>query len=155
MSETWLTPVTCSDCAHIDFLYAVLAIRLGNDGENISHQKMPSYTKHCQFVASSPYARWYIILDADTDEKVGVIYLTQKREIGVFIMPWARRRLHAKHAVEEIIKEEGYPIYANINPRNSRSICFFKRLGFDLKQVVYCRENDTDATADGVVTVAL
>ena len=74
-----LKPVTNSD---IEFLFELLKERTPT--QNISHQKMPTYQEHEEFVKSKPYEKWYIIYN-EMYGSVGTIYLTKNNEIGLFL----------------------------------------------------------------------
>ena len=126
-----LKPVSKTD---YEFLYQLLSER--DEFINISHKKMPTFSQHVRFVKSKPYSKWYIIIF--NNQKVGSIYITQINEIGVFL----KKEFHkieigekALRLLMEINPEERY--LANINPRNKRSINFFKKNGFNLIQYTY------------------
>lgn len=103
---------------------------------NISHRVMPNWKQHLRFVASRPYAAWYLIrLDRDY---VGAIYLTALGEIGIGIFerwqsavigPAAIKALMARHPRERFL--------ANINPRNTAWLRMFRELDFKLLQRTY------------------
>ena len=113
------------------FLYNLLKERDSN--VNISHKKMPTYTEHIKFVASKPYFRWHII--EYNNKKAGSIYLSKNNEIGVFIKKSFRGNKIGENAMRLLI--EKYPkskYFANINPKNKKSIKFFKKFKFKLIQ---------------------
>ena len=110
---------------------------------NISHKQMPSYNSHRQFIKSEPYKRWYIIymrhwIDRPhryDKEKVGSIYLSKNDEIGIFISKKFHGKNIGKYALNELMKK--WPrkrFLANVNPKNKKSIQFFKDNGFELIQ---------------------
>ncbi len=109
----------------ITFLYDLLKERTQN--QSISHKKMPTVGEHATFFHSKPYAAWYLI--KAQDEYVGSIYLTEAREVGIFILNRFQGRKYGVLAVERIKEKWPGPIYANINPDNEQSIKFFKKLG--------------------------
>ena len=76
--EIELKPINEQD---IDFLYGLLKEREGI--VNISHKELPPFSEHEQFVKSSPYPYWDIILL--NNERIGNIYLTDRDELGIFI----------------------------------------------------------------------
>ena len=113
------------------FLYNLLKERDSN--VSISHKKMPTYSEHIKFVASKPYFRWYII-EYD-NKKAGSIYLSKNNEIGVFVKKSFRGNKIGENAMRLLI--EKYPkskYFANINPKNKKSIKFFKKFKFKLIQ---------------------
>jgi RimJ/RimL family protein N-acetyltransferase len=126
-----LKKVTKSDCP---FLYELLSQR--NSRTNISHKKMPDYDEHVKFVLSKPYSKWYIILFKN--QKAGSIYLTRQNEIGIFIKKGMQERGIGKQALQLLMKLNPRTRYlANINPKNTKSIKFFKKSGFYLIQHTY------------------
>ncbi len=123
-----LKTVKKSSC---DFLYDLLKER--DSRANISHKKMPSFEQHVKFVMSKPYSKWYMI--EEFKNNVGSIYLTKNNEIGIFI----KKDLHGKGIASKAIKLliEKHPrsrYLANVNPKNKKSIQFFKNNGFNLIQ---------------------
>ena len=127
-SEIKLTLVSKSDA---QFLYGLLKERESN--VNISHKKMPTYVQHIKFIESRPYSKWYIIRLGN--QKIGSAYLSKQDEIGIFIT----KNMHAKKigtiALNILIKKNRRKRYlANINPKNKKSISFFKKNGFELIQ---------------------
>ena len=117
-----------------EFLYELLKER--NSSINISHQKMPTYNKHINFISSKPYSKWYIIYFERT--KVGSIYISKQNEIGIFIMKKFLKKRIGSEALEIIIKSNPRKQFlANINPKNKKSIEFFKKNGFKILQHTY------------------
>jgi len=126
-----LKPVIKSD---IRFLYNLLKER--DSTVNISHKKMPTYSEHSKFVLSNSYTKWYIIMNKN--KKIGNTYLTKTNEIGIFILKSNKNKGIGKIVLEKIIKMNPRSRYlANVNPKNKRSIDFFKKNGFRLIQYTY------------------
>jgi len=117
-----------------EFLYKLLLER--KQITFISHKKMPTYEEHVKFIESEPYSKWYIIqIDA---KKIGSIYLTKENEIGIFLKEDIQRRGIGSNALNELINiNPGLRYLANINPKNEKSIEFFKKSGFKLIQYTY------------------
>lgn len=94
---------------------------------------MPTYNEHKKFVKSKPYSRWYIIIFSN--KMAGSIYLTRNNEIGIFLKKEFRAKNIGKKTLEMIIQKNPRKRYlANINPKNRKSINFFKRNHFKLIQ---------------------
>ena len=126
-----LKPVSKSDYR---FLYNLLIER--DSRQNISHKKIPTYNQHVSFVSSKPYSKWYVILYGVN--KAGSIYLTSQNEIGIFLKKEFRTQNIGKKALEMIIQKNPRKQYlANINPKNKKSINFFKRNHFKLIQYTF------------------
>ena len=116
------------------FLYDLLSYR--KPTENISHKKMPSYNQHIKFVNSHPYTKWYIIEKGDME--VGSVYLSKQNEIGIFLKKKFQNQGIGDEALDLIIKINPRKRYlANINPKNKKSISFFKKNKFRLIQYTF------------------
>ena len=124
------------------FLFDLLEER--DASANISHKKMPSYKSHVQFIKSEPYKRWYVIyvrhwIDKPhryDKEKVGSIYLSKNDEIGIFISKKFQGKNIGKYALNDLMAKDTRTkkYLANVNPKNKKSIQFFKDNGFELIQ---------------------
>ncbi|MCV0366645.1 GNAT family N-acetyltransferase [Nitrosopumilus sp.] len=126
-----LKSVKKSDC---EFLYDLLKER--DPRANISHKKMPSFTQHVKFVMSKPYSKWYII--EAFQNPVGSVYLTKDNEIGIFVKKDFHSKGIASAAINLLMEKHPRSRYlANINPKNKKSIQFFKNQKFNLIQHTY------------------
>ena len=97
---------------------------------------MPTYKQHIQFVLSKPYSKWYVVYY--NDKKVGSAYLSKQDEIGIFLKKGMQGKGIGHLVLEELMKNNPRPRYlANINPKNAKSIQFFKNNGFHLIQYTY------------------
>ena len=127
------------------YLYQLLMER--EDHESISHNDMPTWKEHEQFIDRRPYKSWSLI-HIDVTTVVGSIYLTHKNEIGVHIFKKYRRNGYGEAAIRELIKTHlERSFYANINPVNQKSIDLFTKLEFTHIQNTYKLERKTDAGA--------
>ena len=121
------------------FLYELLKQR--NLNENISHKKMPTFSRHVKFVMSKPYSKWYIIQSSNDD--IGSIYLSKNNEIGIFLIGKNQNKGIGCKALKLLIEKNPKIRYlANVNPKNKKSIDFFKKNGFKLIQHTYELENN-------------
>jgi len=97
---------------------------------------MPTYDEHVRFVDSKPYSKWYVILLGN--QKIGSIYLSKQDEIGIFLKHTIRGLGIGKIALSLLIAKNPRDHYlANINPKNKKSIQFFKKQNFKLIQHTY------------------
>ena len=119
------------------FLYDLLLQR--NSDANISHKKMPTYEEHVKFVRSQPYSKWHIIeIDG---ERVGSIYLTNQNEIGIHLFKAYEDEQRYQNIIKKLISESTETrFFINISPRNELYINFAKKMGFNLKQYTYERD---------------
>ena len=130
-SSISLKSVTNSD---VKFLFDLLKER--NPRVNISHKKMPTYNQHRKFIKSKPYSKWYIILKSK--QKIGSIYLSKNDEIGIFLSKKFQGKNVGNFALNELMKKNPRKRFlANVNPKNKKSISFFKNNGFKLIQYTF------------------
>lgn len=131
IDEITLRPVSRIDCK---FLYQLLKER--DPKVNISHKKIPLYKDHVKFVMSKPYSQWYII--KYKKNRIGSIYLTKHNEIGIFLRELSHGKGIGQKALELIMQYNPRSRFlANVSPRNTKSMKFFKRNGFHLVQYTY------------------
>ena len=117
-----------------NFLFDLLKDR--DPRTNISHKKMPTYEKHIKFIKSKPYSKWYIIFKSK--QKIGSIYLSKNDEIGIFILKKFQGKNIGIYALNELMKKNPRKRFlANVNPKNKKSISFFKNNGFKLIQYTF------------------
>ena len=135
-SEIKLTLVSKNDA---QFLYDLLKGR--ESDVNISHKKMPTYAQHMKFIESKPYSKWYII--KLSNKKIGSAYLSKQNEIGIFIIKNMHQQKLGTSVLNILIKKNHRKRYlANINPKNKKSMGFFKKNGFKLVQYTFELERD-------------
>jgi RimJ/RimL family protein N-acetyltransferase len=126
-----LKSVTNSD---VKFLFDLLKER--DPRVNISHRKMPTYSQHTKFIKLKPYSKWYIILKSK--QKIGSIYLSKNDEIGIFLSKKFQGKNVGNFALNELMKKNPRKRFlANVNPKNKKSISFFKNNNFKLIQYTF------------------
>ena len=126
-----LKSVTNSD---VKFLFDLLKER--DPRVNISHRKMPTYSQHAKFIKSKPYSKWYIILKSK--QKIGSIYLSKNDEIGIFLSKKFQGKNVGNFALNKLMKKNPRKRFlANVNPKNKKSISFFKNNNFKLIQYTF------------------
>lgn len=133
----------------VSYLYALLVDR-GPD-ESINHKTMPTFKEHEAFIASRPYAGWYLI---ENDEVViGEVHVAPDGGIGVALFKRFQGFGIGSLAIPEVMRRHRLPRYfARINPKNIRSARVFMKLGFELceespHQLVYERRTEQRAAA--------
>ena len=132
-----LRPVNKAD---LKFLFEMLDEREKN--VNISHRAMPTFEQHKKFVLSKPYSKWYIIVQ--NKNKIGSIYLSKQDEIGIFLKKKLYNEGIGTIALKLIREKNPRKRYlANINPKNKKSIQFFKKNNFKILQHTYELNNDS------------
>lgn len=116
------------------FLYELLKKR--EPSTNISHRKMPTYNEHVNFVLTKPYSKWYIIYYGKN--KAGSIYLSKQNEVGIFIKKAFFMKGIGTEALRLLMKlNPSERFLANVNPKNKKSIEFFKKNRFKILQHTY------------------
>jgi len=126
-----LEPVTYKD---MEFLYDLLEERTPE--MNISHRSMPTWDDHLKFWDTCEYKEAYIITYYNRPR--GMLYLTNRNEIGIFIKREYKFQGIGTQALTMILaKNKGKRIRANINPKNEDSRDFFVKHGFKHIQDTY------------------
>lgn len=136
MSGIVLIPVEEWGDQGVEFLYELLITRPPE--ANISHKVVPEFADHAAFVASAPYAGWWLIV---ADAPVGACYITKMGEIGIQISRAHQRKGYARTALNTLIEmHKGRRLLANIAPGNEASQRLFAGFGFEHIQNTYCLE---------------
>ncbi len=116
------------------FLYDLLQERTPE--MNISHKKMPSWEGHIAFWDKCDYKEAYVIMEYQ--KQFGLIYLTKKNEVGIFIKQDSRFQGIGSKALHILLdKHKGKRILANLSPKNEDSRDFFLKHGFKHIQNTY------------------
>lgn len=112
------------------YFYYLLATRPKE--ANISHKKLPTWDEHVAYwrKISKIWRVGKILID--NYKRVGYVYITQKDEVGIHIDPKYWGRGIAKKVLGEITSACACNLYANIAPKNKRSIKLFQNAGFKL-----------------------
>jgi len=139
MKDIMFESVYLDTAKSIPILYDLLQERTPE--QSISHVEMPHIEEHIRFVMSKPYFAWYLIVgnvDGILNKVVGSIYVTNKREIGIFIFNKYIGKGYGKSAVLKVM--EMWPngrFYANVNPHNEASKRLFESIGGRVIQHTY------------------
>lgn len=65
---------------HIKILFDILKKR----DKNISHQSVPEFDDHVEFVKKNPYRKWFFIISSKGF--IGTIYVTYENTIGINVI---------------------------------------------------------------------
>lgn len=133
-----LEPVNPNDYSHLGFLYGVLIRRMEEPDKNISHKKVPSWDKHVEFIRSKPYRAH--LLASDGSVFIGVCYVSNDRDVGIYLSPEHRRHGYGSFMLRETMERyrrfyDDQKLYANISPCNTDSLEFFRAHGFTVKSM--------------------
>ena len=110
----------CRKSASVRTLYELLKVRKFS----ISHQKLPSFEEHEEFVKNHPYRRWWLVLE--NSKLIGSVYLTDDNAIGINLIEDDQR---IYFGILEKIIHENKPLppipsvrpkffYVNVAPEN-------------------------------------
>ena len=143
----FIKSVSFKDIIQLRFLFDLLCER--EPSINISHdlivKELYTFDKHCQFVISNPYWKWFVVYK--DNNPIGSFYLTTKknlsgRAIGIFIKNTEQKNGYGT-AILNYIKEKYKKerLLANIAPNNLISQKFFAKQGFKKIQITYKLEN--------------
>ena len=124
------------DLSDSEILYELLKMRI----HKISHNKLPSFQRHQNFVKNHPYYKWYIIYLNDI--AVGTFYIQNDNSIGINLNN--PRKFVLQEIFEFITKnfdpKEGISskipnyFYLNVASTNIELINIIRNLGLDLIQ---------------------
>ena len=134
----------------VNYSHLYLLLKERKDYESISHNDMPTWKEHEEFVNRKPYRSWFIIYEILNGKAtaVGSLYITYKNEIGIAIYEKYRRKGYAYQAIQAFTGDfKDADFYANINPANQKSIDLFTKLGFTHIQSTYKRGRKSDVGA--------
>lgn len=115
---------------HQAILYGLLALRPSDAW--ISHAAMPTWQQHCTFVASRPYAFWYLVRE-DAGNVVGSAYVTARHEIGVS-MPAG---IGGLHEVLKLLRATESEAWMNVAPNHENLHCALEAMGARCVQMTY------------------
>ena len=110
----------CRKSSSVRALYELLKVRKFS----ISHQKLPSFEEHEEFVKNHPYRRWWLVLE--NSKLIGSVYLTDDNAIGINLIEEDQR---IYFGILEKIIHENKPLppipsvrpkffYVNVAPEN-------------------------------------
>jgi len=103
---------------------------------NISHKEVPEWDDHCEYMKNHPYKDWFILFVGG--DPVGTLYVTQKNEVGIFILKEFKSKGYGTEALKILKWGKDTKFYANINPDNFGSKMFFtEKMGAKLVQLTY------------------
>lgn len=110
----------------IDILYDILLER--REYQSIWHREA-TFEQHKKYIQSQPYVEWFLIKPEQGDY-VGYIHLNHHDTLGIFLFEGFTHQGYGTLAVQELLKRHPWPLYAEVNVANTRSIQFFEKLGF-------------------------
>jgi len=128
-------------------LYELLSER--EPEARVSHEKMPTWQEHLEFITTRPFRFWYLIavptIDVETHgvggfRYVGALEVTDMNEVGISILKKYQNLGYGTAAWEAFVQNH-QPLpairarrngrwLANVATDNTQSKLFFRKLGF-------------------------
>jgi len=110
---------------------------------SISHENLPSYSDHENFVKNAPYRFWYII--KYSDEVIGSFYLKWDNSIGINLNKAEKNLVveiinHVRASLEPMPEVPSFTpnyFYLNVSVHNQNLIDIIEELGEERLQVSY------------------
>ena len=130
----------CNNEHQIVALYDLLSKR----NHRISHQRMPSYAEHYDFVINHPYRAWFLL--KQYQEYIGSFYISDQNTIGINILdgflseviPLIIFKVKSSFSPLPPIKSVRSGFFSvNVAPDNVNLIAGLERFGCKLAQVSY------------------
>lgn len=147
-------PLDINKSRHIDFalvkvlkndnfvraLYDILEKR----NKNISHNFIPSFSEHKDFVLNHPYRVWYLI--EFENEFIGNVYLLRNNCVGITVLknskeiiPLVIKEILKKHKPLKAIKSVRSSTFDfNVSPDNHEYISALESMGAKVAQLTFC-----------------
>ena len=124
---------------HIKYLYHLLKKR----DFNISHDNVPDYYNHKEFVLNNKYRKWHFIYK--NNNLIGSYYITFENHIGLNLsvsdvndyVYLLKKILSKNKPLTEIKSERNKSFLINISPNNKQFINAMKLLNFEHIQNTY------------------
>lgn len=124
---------------HAEILYELLKKRT----HSISHQALPNFSEHLNYVLNHPYRAWYLV--ALSEKYVGAIYILKSNCIGVSVVteeetciPSAIALILKKFKPLPAIKSvRAAEFEVNVAPTNKVLVEILNAMGANLAQVTY------------------
>jgi hypothetical protein len=113
------------------FLYELLDIR--HPEENITHNGMPTYAEHVDFMDAKPYKEDYII--EENEVRIGRLYITHDDKIGIHTIDKSEEK-----ALQYLLQMRDISKFQfEVSPRNKRFMQILERNGYTLLHHTYAR----------------
>ena len=136
-----LIKVSYENNEHISLLYEFLKER----SYNISHEEMPDFLEHKEFIRNHSYRIWYLVKKNVDSKFLGSVYITNENIIGINLL--SNKSEDYQEILKLIIKNHrplpplnsfrSRYFIVNSNPRNLNLIKALESLGMDHIQNTY------------------
>ncbi|QWD16524.1 hypothetical protein G6700_01740 [Polynucleobacter paneuropaeus] len=114
---------------------AILYELLKNRENSISHEEMPSYSEHSQFIHNHPYRAWYLLYKKNTP--IGSIYLMEDNSLGLSLNEVSKQlildiitQISSMHKPLPPLKSvRSKYFHLNVSPKNKQFMSIFTDIG--------------------------
>jgi hypothetical protein len=109
----------------------------------ISHQLMPNFDDHVNFILEHPYRSWFLLKDKDmylgsfyihNDNSIGINLITYEEEIVTWCLEFINKEFEPLPPIKSVIPPF---FYLNVSPENTEMISLLKREGHEQIQLSF------------------
>ena len=109
----------------------------------ISHQLMPNFDDHVNFILEHPYRSWFLLKDKDmylgsfyihNDNSIGINLITYEEEIVTWCLEFINKEFEPLSPIKSVIPPF---FYLNVSPENTEMISLLKREGHEQIQLSF------------------
>ena len=109
----------------------------------ISHQLMPNFDDHVNFILEHPYRSWFLLKDKDmylgsfyihNDNSIGINLITYEEEIVTWCLEFINKEFEPLPPIKSVIPPF---FYLNVSPENTDMISLLKREGHEQIQLSF------------------
>lgn len=109
----------------------------------ISHQLMPNFDDHVNFILEHPYRSWFLLKDKDlylgsfyihNDNSIGINLTTYEEEIVTWCLEFINKEFEPLSPIKSVIPPF---FYLNVSPENTEMISLLKREGHEQIQLSF------------------
>ena len=109
----------------------------------ISHQLMPNFDDHVNFILEHPYRSWFLLKDKDmylgsfyihNDNSIGINLITYEEEIFTWCLEFINKEFEPLPPIKSVIPPF---FYLNVSPENTEMISLLKREGHEQIQLSF------------------
>ena len=109
----------------------------------ISHQLMPNFDDHVNFILEHPYRSWFLLKDKDmylgsfyihNDNSIGINLITYEEVIVTWCLEFINKEFEPLPPIKSVIPPF---FYLNVSPENTEMISLLKREGHEQIQLSF------------------
>lgn len=109
----------------------------------ISHQLMPNFDDHVNFILAHPYRSWFLLKDKNmyigsfyihNDNSIGINLITYEEEVVTWCLEFINKEFEPLAPIKSVMPPF---FYVNVSPKNKDMISFLKSKSYELIQESY------------------